>query len=585
MVLRKEKKPVGTTKDPGQPTARAIALLAVWKDKFIWLIFTLAALLMFWDLLSGRCLWQDEAETALLGKNIISFGLPYAWDGTNLVSQENGREFGPGPHVYDIMPAALWRWSPWVQFYLAACGMSVFGYTTFAARLPFAIFGLLTIPLTYLLSVRFFGSRVVGRLSALFLTFSVPFLLHARQARWCSPAYVLLACLLLSLLEISEGKKLGVIGFLASAVLLWHTNFLVALGVLFAVTIAAPIYRPDRRFLSRFGLALFVAGLLILPSLFFFVSFSAGRPMEVQRCFDQLKEYGGEYFTFMLPMLVLGVLIYGLGTKILMPELTADWKRNALFLLTFSLLLMGYLALGPWHFFRYLSVLFPVTSILLALGTFCILRKSFWIGSAAICLLLSTDLIHLFPLGLLDAFGLLHAPGTDSRTTLIARAGPVSFPLLSYLSEIKEPIDDPERIVAQYLNKNAEEGDVVLVSFGQLPIQFYTIDKRLKIRGGTEGQPLPEDPDWAFPRRHVVSWDPNMDGDVIRFMLARQIISSYGDEIRAGKKYVGVTGVRGRDVVLGNCSEPLAHYFNVPEAAPPIRFFRKKKSPLSPEAK
>ena len=42
--------------------------------------------------LGDRCLWQDEAETALLGKNILRFGRPIAFDGTNVVSQEASKE-------------------------------------------------------------------------------------------------------------------------------------------------------------------------------------------------------------------------------------------------------------------------------------------------------------------------------------------------------------------------------------------------------------------------------------------------------------------------------------------------------------
>src|SRR5271154_1924162 len=90
-----------------EPTVRELLV----GDKVLWAITALAAVLIFWSL-GDRYLWQDEAETALLGKNILTFWRPIAYDGTNFVSQEAGREFNKSDF--------LWRWSPWIQFYVAA---------------------------------------------------------------------------------------------------------------------------------------------------------------------------------------------------------------------------------------------------------------------------------------------------------------------------------------------------------------------------------------------------------------------------------------------------------------------------------
>src|SRR6266446_7466278 len=109
------------------------------RDPILLVAVLLAGLLLLWNL-GGRSLWQDEAETALLAKSILRTSLPIAIDGTNVVSQEAGREFGPG---------FLWRWSPWIQFYIAAASISLLGVTPFAVRLPFALLGWLAVPATY----------------------------------------------------------------------------------------------------------------------------------------------------------------------------------------------------------------------------------------------------------------------------------------------------------------------------------------------------------------------------------------------------------------------------------------------------
>lgn len=136
------------------------------RDPILVAITALAAVLLLWHL-GDRMLWQDEAETGLLAKSILRFGLPIASDGINVVSQEAGREFGAD---------FLWRWSPWAQFYLAALSIALLGATPFAARLPFALLGLCCVPALYLVSRRLSGSVAVARLGALLLTLSVPFL-------------------------------------------------------------------------------------------------------------------------------------------------------------------------------------------------------------------------------------------------------------------------------------------------------------------------------------------------------------------------------------------------------------------------
>jgi hypothetical protein len=49
-------------------------------------LLLVGALLIFPNL-DDRYLWDDEAETALLAKNVLRFGVPVAWDGVSLISQ------------------------------------------------------------------------------------------------------------------------------------------------------------------------------------------------------------------------------------------------------------------------------------------------------------------------------------------------------------------------------------------------------------------------------------------------------------------------------------------------------------------
>ena len=80
-------------------------------------------------------LWMDEAETAVLGKNILTYGYPRMYDGRNLMS------YYPPLHNEDFVEVVL----PWLQYYVSAASFGLLGIDTFTARLPFALLGILPV--------------------------------------------------------------------------------------------------------------------------------------------------------------------------------------------------------------------------------------------------------------------------------------------------------------------------------------------------------------------------------------------------------------------------------------------------------
>ena len=106
---------------------------------FLIIALVLSSILLLANL-GNRYLWQDEAQTALVSKTILSHGVPLGYDGKNSFSAESENEYGQD---------YIWKWHPWVPFYLTALSFKLFGLNAFAARLPFALFGIATIMLTY----------------------------------------------------------------------------------------------------------------------------------------------------------------------------------------------------------------------------------------------------------------------------------------------------------------------------------------------------------------------------------------------------------------------------------------------------
>jgi 4-amino-4-deoxy-L-arabinose transferase-like glycosyltransferase len=513
-------------------------------DPLLLILVLVAALLLFGSL-SGRSLWQDEAETALLAKSILASARPTVFDGRNLVSQEAGREFGP-----DL----LWRWSPWLQYYVAAAAIALCGRTTFAARLPFALLGLLTVPLTWRLARRLFGSPAVTRLSALLLITSVPFLLHARQARWYSLIDLALVGLLLCAVEMRRHRWLPAAGFVVAGVVAFYSNYFVATGILAAILVAAPILDSRRPFLVRLVLAEAIVGLAAIPGILFFDPFGKEKASGVVKAAAQLWYDLCSYWTFALPLPVLALVLY-LVVRRPNGDETAEWRRPAAFLVALSLAYLIFIAFGPWVMFRYVSVLVPPAAILIGVGAAWLLGRWRHVGVAAAIFLAATNVIHLAPLGYLGL------PGTVPADNY-PRGSRIGSPLLGYLHELIHPPRDPERVVAAYLDDHARPEDVVMATYGDLPLQFYT---GLKIVGGLQGGPLPVDPDWILIRQFMMGPEQGKDSDVFQFIRSRIDPALYR-----------MVRLEAKDFKLGNAPDPEFHLFREPEAGPPLLLLHRR---------
>src|SRR5207302_343218 len=191
----------------------------------------LAAALIFTSLGSDH-LWEDEGDTAALASNILKFGVPEALDGAAFLVSDHGARLNR-----DLIMVT----HPWVQYYLAAGSFLVFGENTFGSRFPFAVAGWLSILFVYVFLWRFVGSRLTAFSAAALLTFSVQFLLYARQCRYCALNMLLVCWLFWSFFKMKSARDCAL--FVLAAILLFHTHPyglapVVALGGL------SFIYRP-----------------------------------------------------------------------------------------------------------------------------------------------------------------------------------------------------------------------------------------------------------------------------------------------------------------------------------------------------
>ena len=227
----------------------------IWANSTVAGLLLLAALLIFPNL-DDRYLWDDEAETALLAKNVLRFGVPVAWDGVSLISQECGSD-------YDIN--YLWRQTPWLPIYLTAASFALLDAGTFTARLPFALLGLLCVPSMYVLARRVFADRATALIAAGSLLLSVPFLLHVRQCRYYSVAIFAAIWILYFFFSLRRSPRLAAAGLALALSVLLHTSQLLFFGAAAGLALGFLIVVFDRAVLPWLTAALVAPVLVNLP--------------------------------------------------------------------------------------------------------------------------------------------------------------------------------------------------------------------------------------------------------------------------------------------------------------------------------
>ena len=200
-------------------------------------IFNIVAVILFlflaWLLfanLSDHYLWNDEASTAILSRNVLKYGYPSSFDGTNLHYPDWPEFHWPGTY--------MWKVDPWAQNYLMAASFKLFGINTWSARLPFVLSGFLTLVILFMFCSRYLGSKKIGLFSILLMGTSVPFLLHARQARYYGLVILLSFAVFYLYHRVVERKK-GYLWLAIVSLVLSLTHHVVFIPIFGAVWLSA----------------------------------------------------------------------------------------------------------------------------------------------------------------------------------------------------------------------------------------------------------------------------------------------------------------------------------------------------------
>ena len=259
-------------------------------DRF-WFVLLLVPPLLLLPSLGSSFLWQDEAETALLAQRVAEHGLPLADDGVGpVISDQEGQR--------DLNDQGVWIWSPWLDKYVAAAGLAVFGDTALGARLPFALLGWAALALAYAMLRDVTRQRWTSRYALVLLAGSVWFLVYARQCRYYSPLVLASVAHLWGYARMARGARGGGLLFVLGGAGLFQTFY----PQLAASTVAMGLHavwlrRP--RLLARFAGACAVVALVSVP----FFAYIRGWSRDYEGAgygFDDLWRYAASLRAYLL---------------------------------------------------------------------------------------------------------------------------------------------------------------------------------------------------------------------------------------------------------------------------------------------
>ena len=241
-------------------------------------LIALAAAVLLLCGLDTRYLWEDEANTAVLATRLLRFGKPLAYDGVNFIGLDDsnmeerepiGLRTKSSRAVVDyylrqgyLKADTTWKWHPWGSFAVAAASIKLFGQTTLAARLPFALSGLLTILILYRLTLLCCASDRMAQVAAALLTLNAYWILHERQCRYYAMSSLFLVATLYCYVRWQRGGKWGGAVFVASAWCWFQTDYGTVwpvLVVLFADAFIAHRRIPRGTIATGAGLAAAIA--------------------------------------------------------------------------------------------------------------------------------------------------------------------------------------------------------------------------------------------------------------------------------------------------------------------------------------
>jgi len=400
--------------------------------------------------LGNQYLWQDEAQTALVSKTILTDGVPRGYDGKNYFSNEQGAEYGEN---------FIWRWHTWLPFYVLAGFYKALGVSTFVSRLPFALFGLGTVAAIYYLVKAHWANVRLAATAAGLLAVTVPFLLLCRQCRYYSMTMFFSVLALYAYVLLMQKKKYSGVILFFSMTFLFHSQHIYFAPILATIWLHSLIFHRER---LKILLAVTVAAIIInVPWLIWLSGMNIPHPflkLEAHRAMlgFYIETYFRDLIKYVFGFWLLGAAVIAAVARFIrtrrFPVQTQGFmEKISLPILFIIFTVVAASILGQLMFFRYIAPAVPLTVLLIAVIIDAAFEAHWLLAAAAI-----------FILGATSQFK-------------------------DYLYEITHDYDGPEEGIAKYLNEHGSPDDIAAVSYGDMSVKYYT---KMRVVGGLTGEDI-----------------------------------------------------------------------------------------------
>lgn len=452
----------------------------------------LAALVFFLAFcnLDSRPFWGDEAETALLARNVLKFGVPKVDDGVIHISI-HGDKFDARDGV--------WTWSPWLQEYIAAGSFAVFGETTWAGRAPFAFIGWLAFIALGLVAWQIYRSHRVALAAMLLMGTSEVFLLHIRQCRYYSITVLAQILVIYGIYLILAKNKGGSWFILAGLLLQYFCNYTCAFAnfPILMLLGCLTLFPRDRGALRRLLLCFGIFLLFAVPWMLFAETWreasAEGRDTQAHLLRFYAWQFHFHFFPWCYALLPIGGwLVRRIVGQASVPHCGIEaassrqsdrfnpstlQRFNEIHLLGLMILYVPVLLVMPLAFSRYLLPLLPIACLLVAVWLFRYIKWT-WLVCVILFVQCLTNLL---------------AVATDP----FRKAYPIRSPFADVLFSSLLPYEDRLTDLLKFIGDNAKPGDTLLSWDPEFPLAFYT---HLKIIDGRlTRDPFHPLPNWILP--------------------------------------------------------------------------------------
>lgn len=490
--------------------------------KHFMLLFFIISFIFMFAKLDDIYLRSDESDTALFGKNTLKFGYPKAYNGENWIPTPYVPEVGFITETdYYNKDLAIVSHS-WLQYYLEALSFGLFGYSTFAARVLFTIFGFFSLFLINNLYKKLYPDKKITRLALLILFAMVFFYMFCMQARYYPLVVFFTAGLLINYINIlKRDKTKDIILFSVCGAFLFHSNYLI-FGVTFiSLFIHFILCTKWKAKLKSMILACAFIALLTLP---WFLYAQPWKFVKGGRIFGMLSLFEMYMFitqtiNFHYPIILLiflPVLLYKLNKK---SKKQKDYSFSDKFLFVFILVpLLFFCFLSPLKSYRFVFNLSPLFFLFCSRLFYICSEKTKAIKTIAVImliLLLTSNILPFVPAFVINSISkapmtnLCHKFAPAEKQEICndfvessIRLGEIKFPIFYYLYELTHSYVGTDEGIIKYLNENAKKNDTIWAYPYLYTAQFYTgmriydITEYEKYLNNTEVKP-----DWI-----VYSW-------------------------------------------------------------------------------